>query len=202
MTERLKILKMLEAGEIGADDAVALLAEIETPDVGEGPESRQVEVDDGVGVVAPASDPLALQRNRWARFWIYPLMAGGIIAVLGSLALALVYSSQAARGWLVCGWLPMILGLTVMLLALWTRRARWLHVRIREGGKRTVALSFPLPLTFTAWVLRLVRPFVPQLQETGVDELIMALRDSARDEPISIEVQDGEGGEQVELFIG
>jgi hypothetical protein len=129
-------------------------------------------------------------------------MAGGVVLVLGALAMALVYATDAARGWLVCGWLPLVLGLLVMLLAWWTRHAKWLHVRIREGGERKIALSFPLPLALTAWALRLVRPFVPQLQETGVDELVMALRKSGRDEPISIDVQDDEGGEQVQVYIG
>ncbi len=203
MTERLKILKMLEAGEIGADDAVKLLAAIEAPEISVAPPSGPAEGEGGrLGEAAPGSDPLAVQRGRWAKFWVYPLMAGGAVLILGSLAMALVYATQAARGWLVCGWLPMILGLVVMLLAWWTRKAKWLHVRIREGGKRTVALSFPLPLTFAAWVLRLLRPFVPQLKETGVDELILALRDSARDDPISIDVQGAGDGEQIQLYIG
>ena len=90
-----------------------------------------------------------------------------------------------------------------MLLVLWSRRAPWLHVRISEEGKRKLTLSFPVPLTLAAWVVRIIKPFVPQLKETGVDELILALRDSGvRGEPISIDVQDDEAGEQVEVYFG
>ncbi len=201
-TERLKILKLLEGGEIEADEAMALLAAMETQEAEVLPAVEREEQGGALGGSASTADPLAVQRRRWARFWVYPLLVGGAVLILGSLVMALVYGTGAARGWLVCGWLPMIAGLLVMLLAWWTRRAKWLHVRVREGGERKIALSFPLPLALAAWVLRLIGPFVPQLRETGVDELIMALRESGRDEPISIDVQDDEDGEQVQLYIG
>jgi hypothetical protein len=139
----------------------------------------------------------------WARFWIYPLMVGGVALIAGSLIMALVYAANAARGWRVCGWLPMILGSAIMLLAWWTRRAKWLHLRISEGGKRKIAFSFPLPLTLAAWVLRIAQPFVPQLEESGVDDLILALRDSnTRDEPLFVDVQDDQDGERVQVYLG
>jgi len=95
----------------------------------------------------------------------------------------------------------MILGLVVALLALWSRNARWLHLRIKEEGKHKMALSFPLPLTLTAWIVRIIRPYVPQLKETGVDEMILALRDTNQEEPFFMDVQDEEDGEQVQIYI-
>jgi hypothetical protein len=151
---------------------------------------------------APWGDPSAA---RWARFWIYPLLAGGSILIVGALVMALVYSIDAAPGWRVCGWLPMILGLLVTVLALWSRRARWLHLRITEAktDKRRIVFSFPLPLGLAAWGLRLAQPFVPQLRDTGVDDLILALRDGmGHDEPLFIDVQDEEEGERVQVYFG
>jgi hypothetical protein len=189
--ERLQILRMLEAGQIESAEAAKLLAAIDT---------AEVEPDEEVPLPrVPPSSP----GDRWARFWIYPLMAGGIMLIAGALAMGLVYSVDAARGWLVCGWLPMILGMIVIVLAWWSRRARWMHLRISERGKRKFALSFPLPLGLAAWGLRIAQPFVPQLKETGVDDLIIALRDSAtQDAPLFVDVQNGQDGERVELYIG
>jgi hypothetical protein len=192
--ERLQILRMLESGQIEAEEAVALLAALE-------PEDQPVVE----AAPAPAEDRPALSDDHWARFWVYPLMAGGAVLVIGALVMVLVYATAAARGWLVCGWLPMILGLGVMLLAWWSRGATWLHLRIseRSSGQRKVAFSFPLPLTLTAWALRIAQPFVPQLKETGVDDLIIAFRDSAsRDEPLFIDVNDDKDGERVQIYIG
>jgi len=141
--------------------------------------------------------------NRWARFWIFPMMAGGAVLILGALVIGLVYATDAARGWSVCGWLPLLLGFGIVVLALWTRRATWMHLRISEGGRRKMAFSFPLPLGLAAWAVRIAQPFVPQLQETGVDDLIIALRDSSgQGEPLFIDVQDEEDGERVQIYIG
>ena len=190
--ERLQILKMVQEGRIGADEAAQLLAALDSP--------SPVAVDAPLGVEReqPARAP-----DRWARFWIYPMMVGGAVLILGLLLVTLAYTTGAAAFWLLCGWLPLILGLVVVLLALWSRRATWMHLRISEEGQRKMALSFPLPLTLAAWGLRVAQPFVPQLAETGADDVIIALRDSARQgEPLFIDVQDDEKGERVELYFG
>jgi hypothetical protein len=213
--ERLQILKMLEAGQIDAEEAAMLMAALKESvagTVGEaGAPSATLQAADTRSPVPSSAEeispeeilPREARENRWARFWIYPMMAGGVILILGALVIALVYAAGGALGWLVCGWLPVLLGLTVVLLALWSRQATWMHLRISEGGKRKIAFSFPLPLTLTAWAMRIAEPFVPSLQQTGVDELIFALRDSAaRGEPLSIDVENEEDGERVEVYIG
>jgi hypothetical protein len=199
--ERLRILEMVQAGEISTDEAATLLValgevEMEAP--------ATVEVVEAEEATEPPPLP-EIQGARWARFWIYPMMAGGVVLILGALVMALVYAADAARGWLVCGWLPMLLGLGVVLAALWSRGATWLHLRISEGeeGRQKVAFSFPLPLTLAAWAVRIAQPFVPQLQDTGVDDVILALREGRkRNEPLFIDVQDEEDGERVQIYIG
>lgn len=196
--KRLEILKMVEAGKIDAAQAAMLLAALEGP----GPEDS-FEAPERMEPLPPNLSPPWGLENRWARFWIYPLMAGGAVLIAGTMVMALVYATGGAKGWLCCGWLPVVLGLLILFLALWSRRATWMHLRISEQGRRKLAFSLPLPLTLSAWALRIARPFVPQLQETGVDDLILALRDSSsRDEPFFIDVQNDQDGERVELYIG
>jgi len=218
--EQLQILKMLEDGQIGAEEAAELLAALSseeeersftaqpqaalhvrmTDDAGMTDDARVIE-----GVVEePARTPgWEKPPASWSRFWIYPALVGGGLLTAGAMVLGLLYAASAARLWRVCcGWLPMMLGLAVALLALWSRTARWLHLRVQEEGKRKVAFSFPLPLTLTALVIRIIRPYVPQLKETGVDEMILALRDTNQDEPFFLDVQDDEDGEHVQVYIG
>jgi len=197
--EQLRILEMVRAGEISTDEAATLLAALGEAGLQESPPAEVIVEEP---TTAPPPD---IQANRWARFWIYPMMAGGGVLLVGALIMALVYARDAARGWLVCGWLPMILGLGVTLAALWSRNATWLHLRVSEGegGRNKVAFSFPLPLALAAWGIRIAQPFVPQLQDTGVDEVILALRESRkRNEPLFIDVQDEEDGERVQIYIG
>jgi MFS family permease len=189
--ERRQILGMLEAGQINADEAAELLAALSEPE-GEIPEAAP-----------PSRRPEEVREARWARFWIYPLMGGGVVLILGALIMGLVYAVDAAPGWRICGWTPLILGLAVTFLALWSRQATWLHLRVKEEEGRSIAFSFPLPLSLAAWALRIAQPFVPQLGDTGVDDLIIALRQStAQGEPLFIDVEDDEKGERVEIYIG
>jgi hypothetical protein len=190
--ERLQILKMIENGQIDAQEAATLLVALETPE-------EEVPAE----VLPPQPAPSEHPGESWARFWIFPAMAGAAILFLGVVIMGLVSITSAAAGWLLCGWPLLLLGLAVVLLAFWSRSATWMHLRISEEGRRKIAMSFPLPLTLAAWVLRVAQPFVPQLADTGVDDVIIALRDSARHgEPLFIDVEDNEAGERVELYIG
>lgn len=194
--ERRQILKMVESGQIQTEEAVLLLAALEKG-------GRDTQISAAPDGPPPAPVPDRDRESRWARFWIYPLMAGGGVLILGALLLAWFYAGDAARGWLVCGWLPVLLGLTVVLLALWTRRTTWMHLRISGEGQRKMAFSFPLPVGLAVWAVRFARPFLPQLRQSGVDDLILALgKSAARGEPISIDVQDDERGERVEVYFG
>jgi hypothetical protein len=196
-SERLEILKMLEMGQIDAQEAAMLLSALgeaqAVEDAGEAP----------VEAPPPVREALEPMDTRWTKFWIYPLMAGGAILLVGALVIALVSLTGGAWGWLLCGWPLLLLGLLVFVLALWSRSATWMHLRISEEGKRKMALSLPVPLGLAAWVIRIAQPFVPQLRDTGVDEVILAVRESAsRGEPLFIDVQDDEDGEHVELYLG
>ena len=195
--ERLEILKMVEMGQIDAQEAATLLSALkESQTVDEGVEAP-------VEVLPPEREPPEPLETRWARFWIYPMMAGGAILLLGALVVGLVSMAGGAWGWLLCGWPLLLTGLLILVLAVWSRRATWMHLRISEAGRRKMAFSFPVPLGLAAWGIRIAQPFVPQLQETGIDEVILAVRDSAsRGEPLFIDVQDDEDGERVELYIG
>jgi hypothetical protein len=195
--ERLEILKMLEAGQIDAQEAASLLAALAESEAAEDAAESPAE-----GLPSDREPPEPME-TRWARFWIYPMMAGGAILLLGALIVGLVSLSGGAWGWLLCGWPLLLLGLLVLVLALWSRSATWMHLRISEQGKRKMAFSFPVPLGLAAWAIRIAQPFVPQLRDTGVDEVILAVRDSAsKGEPLYIDVQDDEDGERVELYIG
>lgn len=190
--ERLRILKMVEAGQIDTEQATQLLAALGT----------EQEPDSNLNVSLPAPELQGL-KTRWSSYWVYPLVAGGAVVILGTSLTVWFASADLAAAACICGWFPMFLGLLIMLLAWWSRTARWLHLRISEKGRRRMALSFPLPLSLVAWVLRLAQPFVPQLAETGIDDLLIALRDTEIDkDALFIDVQDEEDGEHVQLYFG
>jgi hypothetical protein len=51
--------------------------------------------------------------------------------------------------------------------------------------------------------VRVARPFVPQFQENGLDELLLAMRDElGAGAPLLVEVDDEQRGDQVRVYLG
>jgi hypothetical protein len=143
---------------------------------------------------------------HWRRYWMIPLWIGVGITILGGLLLFLAYQAGGFSFWFGCAWLPFLLGLGVMVMAVASRSARWLHLRVQQKpGERpqTISLSFPLPLHLAAWFIRNFGHHIPQLKNTGVDEMILALgKQTSPNAPFYVEVNEGEDGEKVQVYIG
>lgn len=154
-------------------------------------------------ISAPEQTP---DFERFRRISMFPLWGGVLVTVLGGLLMYQVLQSRGLGFWFVCASTPFILGLIVVILAWQARTARWLHLRIKQkkGERpRNIKLSFPLPLGFMAWLLRLVRGRVAGLDNTSVDEVIIALGKSTNpDEPLYIHVDETDDGEEVQIYIG
>jgi len=145
--------------------------------------------------------------DKWRRWWTIPLWIGvGITVIGGVLMYAAMQAAGASSFWFACAWLPFLLGTAVIVLAWSSRSARWIHIRVRQSpGERpqTFALSFPIPIRLTAWFLRHFGHYIPNMEHTGLDEIILALGDKTSPEtPFFIEVDEGEDGEKVEIYIG
>ena len=214
--ERMHILRMIEEQQISSDEGIQLLEalfageeaavdQIDSRDEGEpGPSPPAVgkltaEGELSEETVAPRTAPPDF--SGFHNLWLIPLVAGGFLSAVGLGFIVLIQTASPGSFFLLCGGIPLLLGLMTILLAFWSRTARWLHVRVR--GEQRISLSFPLPLRLAGWVLRLARPYVPQLEETGLDEVILALDESlVGEEGFYVDVQDGEDGEQEQVYIG
>lgn len=182
MSERIQILELVESGEISVQEAVARL--------GESPGQREPE-ETGI------RPPVWVRRIWQAVFW-----SGVALAMGGGLLLTSYYAWEAGTGSLVCGWPFLVLGVLVVTLGAWMERARWFYLRVHKRGSPNVTLALPLPLGLAALVLRIARPFVPQLQDTAIDEAVLALQEGLRSgQPLTVEVHD-ENGEHVQIHLG
>jgi hypothetical protein len=223
--ERIQILEMIENGTITASEGASLLKALEADDVVEDihvtgkdePESVVSEGDPFPQKNESTAEPLSgdliadtfdPEIEKWRRWWMIPLWIGVGITVIGGLLMAWAYQATGFSFWFGCSWLPFLLGIAVMAMAWSSRTARWLHLRVQqEPGEwpRTIAFSFPLPLRFAAWVMRTFGQFIPKVNETGVDfdQLIQVLENSTNsDTPFYVEVDEGENGEKVQIYIG
>jgi hypothetical protein len=160
-----------------------------------------------------AERPRSSQPNpgfaRWRNWWYLPLSFGILVTVFSGWMLYLGTQNEWAGFWMACIWLPLLFGIMVMVLSWLSHSSLWVHVRVNTGQDewpRRIAISLPLPLRFGAWAMRTFQdriPGIPNMENVPLDEIITAVRKGVKPEaPIYIEVDNGPGQEQVEVYIG
>ncbi len=183
---RLGILALIEEGKISVEEGARRLETL---------------ADAGGTANAPA-DPVARPGLvRWV--WQVVFWTGAGLVAGGGLLLAPTYTRDIAIGQAAWGWVLFVLGVMGLLLGWWMQRGQWVSVRIRQTDGPSFAFALPLPLGLIAWIARIATHFVPELEGTGVDEVILALRDEAREgRHLFVEVDEGTGGEHVQVYVG
>jgi hypothetical protein len=228
--ERRLILEMIDEGKITAEEGLRLLQAVEAGDESEYPQGEafsqlpqgvEVAPDQGTidGVPAGTSSPgdsetvttgsqtgLPPEARRWRRWWHVPLWGGVGIIALSGLWMVTILQRSGMNFWFLFAWLPFLLGLALIVLAWESRTSRWLYLRVHQRAgewPERIAFGMPLPLGPASWFLRHFKDKIPGLQGTTVDELILALGESATpDNPLIIEVDEGQDGESVKIYIG
>ena len=226
--ERIQILEMIKSGVITAEEGARLLQALEVDDRLEESPDDQVHnsasdrmpgassgsysgtVEDEFGSLDGEVIENEFEPNieKWKRYWVIPLWIGVGITILGSLLMLWVYQSTGFSFWFACTWLPFLIGVALIAMAWGSRSARWLHLRVQqEPGEwpQTIAFSFPLPLNFAAWIMRTFGQFIPEVNKYGLDfdQIIKSFADSTTPEtPFYVEVDEGDHGEKVQIYIG
>jgi hypothetical protein len=143
--------------------------------------------------------------KKWKRWWVIPMWAGVGITVVGG---ALMYAAYANNGfgfWFACTWFPFMLGVLLMALAWGSRTTPWLHVRIHQRpgqSPQKIAISFPLPIRLAGWGLQTFGHHIPNMEGVDLENMLVAMKESAKDgTPFFVDVDD-EDGERVQVFIG
>lgn len=170
---------------------------------------NKTETDDGsTEVVQSKPEPPSTEdMEKWKRWWVIPLWIGAGITVIGGLLMYWAYRAADGFGfWFACAWFPFLLGVGVLALAWGSKTSPWLHVRVQQapGEKpQRIAISFPLPVRLTVWVFRIFGHYIPNMEGVDLEEIILVLKDVARDgTPFFVDVDEGERGEKVQVFIG
>jgi hypothetical protein len=108
--------------------------------------------------------------------------------------------------WFYCLTFPLLLGVLLMVAAVGSRKARWLFVDVQQkpGEKpERIFLGFPLPLKLAAWFFRTFGDKIDGLKETNVDEIVSIVETGfTGEEPLVVNVDEGEDGERVKVYIG
>lgn len=173
---RTEILEQLEAGEIDVQEALRILEE-------------RSKAETSQTLIESASEPQPTVPARQMRsLWLILLACGLGITALGG------WLGTVSGWWWLCAAPSLIIGITVLALALATIQAPWLHLHVDTGEKswpQHINLSLPVPIKMTSWVLKKWGTRSDKLDQTAVDELITTLEgDLSSETPIYIEVNE------------
>jgi hypothetical protein len=211
---------MIEKGVITAEEGVRLLNSL--PEEPEELEPTMISSTTSDSVASPAPEvteeepvpevnlsstayEFENETKKWRSWWWIPLTVGISITAVSGLLMVLAFQNNGFSFWFACLWFPLLLGVIIISLAAASRTTRWLHVRVhQEPGEwpRTIAISLPIPIRFTAWLLRIFRPYIHGMDKTNLDEVILALEKTSPEQPFYVKVDEGESGEKVEVYIG
>jgi SHOCT-like domain len=145
--------------------------------------------------------------QKWRRWWAVPLWIGvGLSVIGGALLYAAVQSTGGVNFWFFCAGVPFTLGVLAIILAWQSRTSPWLHLRVQQApgeSPQRIAISMPLPTRPLAWLLRTFGHKIPSMDGQDLDQIILAVgRNASPENPIYIQVDEGENGEKVEIYIG
>jgi hypothetical protein len=210
-----EILEQVERGELTPEQGAELLAAQTRQFETEGPvQVKSLSVDlqgqeeprtEKTSPEAEVVDDYQSVMSFWKNWWTIPLWAGVIVCILSGL----VMSSASASGnmfWFYCAMLPAMLGAIAIVLAFWSRKSRWVHIRIREdenGRKKNIAISMPLPTELVGWVMATFGDKIPGLRDQPevikmMPEIMKTIQETG--DPLVVEVNDKDGSE-VRVYI-
>ena len=228
--ERMRILEMIESGAISAEDGVRLLNAISpegdhnvvpdesypvdtvTPDLivnepdGTDFTEKQVSVQDEAINSASTQHVLPQDARKWKNWWIIPFWIGVAVTISGGFLMYTAIENSGIGLSFLCAGIPFIIGVLLLWLGWQSRTAPWLHLRVKQRpGERPqrIAFSLPIPIRLTAWLARTFGSNVKQINDMPLDEMLLAVGETASPEnPIYIQVDEGDEGEKVEIYIG
>ncbi len=222
--EREQVLKMIENGTITPEDGLKLIRTLETTSAEEDEPAKPVELQ-AHPVEAAAGDNKAggnVERSNFevdprisrvkstvSRLWQIPLWIGVLFTVLSAWGMYALVQASRFNFWFYCLGATLLLGVLVMVAAIGSRTAHWIFVDVHQRPGESPArifLGFPLPLKFAAWFVRTFKHWIPGLEKgmknANIDEILEAFEAGMGSESMVVNVDEGEHGEKVRVYIG
>ncbi|MEZ0395301.1 MAG: hypothetical protein ABWK53_02530 [Anaerolineales bacterium] len=211
--EREQILKMVAEGKITAEEGLKLMQALEQlpPEEAEAAEESAEEVGAGAEWQAERSgleaEPrIARVKATARRLWQIPLWIGVAVVLLSAWGMYALLQGPGMNFWFFCLILPLLLGVLLMAAAVGSRKARWIFVDVHQkpGEKPArIFLGFPLPLKLISWFFRTFGHKIDDLKDAQVDAAVQILETGfSGEEPLVVNVDEGEDGERVRVYIG
>jgi hypothetical protein len=202
--EQKQILKMVEDGKISAEEAMTLIKALEQTSADD--EVEVIETEASANPAQSVGPDFEQVKARARRFAMVPLWIGIAFTVLGAYWMYVLVQSANYGFWFFLAWFPLLLGILLVAISAGGMNSRWLYVNVDQQDNewpRHITLGIPIPLGLVGWFLRNFGHYIRGMDKTSVDEVLMALAMANNlDEPLIINVDEGDNGERVQVYIG
>ena len=202
--EQKQILKMVEDGKISAEEAMTLIKALEQTSADD--EVEVIETEASANPARSVGPDFEQVKARARRFAMVPLWIGIAFTVLGAYWMYVLVQSANYGFWFFLAWFPLLLGILLVAISAGGMNSRWLYVNVDQQDNewpRHITLGIPIPLGLVGWFLRNFGHYIRGMDKTSVDEVLMALAMANNlDEPLIINVDEGDNGERVQVYIG
>jgi len=202
--EKKKILQMVEDGVISPEEAMTLIKALEETPTEDEVEVIEVEADKG----RERSVDLEFEevKARAQKFAMIPVWIGVVFTVLGAYWMFTLVQNTNYGFWFFCAWFPLLLGLLILALTSGGKSSRWLYVNVDQRAGEWpghFTLGFPIPLGIIRWFLRNFGHYVRGKEKNNVDGILETLSLAENlDEPLIVNVDEGDEGDRVQVYIG
>ena len=202
--ERKKILQLVADGKISADEAANLMRTLDET------VEEEIEVIEagtntsGERSAAPEFEEVRRRAMRWA---MIPLWAGILFTIFSAWGMYSVQQNAGYNFWFFCLTMPLLLGIVLITLGAGGAGSRWMYVNVdrtqAQDWPKKITIALPLPLGLVSWFLKMFGPYIEGLKQTALDEVVMAIAMTKTiKEPLIVNVDEGENGERVQVYIG
>jgi hypothetical protein len=201
---KIEILKKVESGVLSVEEGSDLLGIFDKAEE----ESSVPERTTKSLELEPMAPMEKIQASGcWKAAWSMILVGGAVLTGFSAYWVFQAYENKGFGWGFFLSWIPLILGVFLMIGGWILMESPWMHVRIhsKEDNKKVhIVFSMPVPLRLAGWVFKTFGHFMPQeVREKGVEEMLETIEESMKaGEPFHVQVDDDKDGSKVEVFIG
>jgi hypothetical protein len=205
--EQMQILKMVEEGKISPQEALKLIQVLESAAVsGEIIPAPSTKFGSSGGSENPDPEDFKKIASRAHSLWQALLWIGVFVVALSAYWLYTLVDASNYGFWFYCALVLFLLSVLWLAVFIGSRTSRWLYVNVEQPHNewpRNITFGIPLPLGLASWFLRNFGQNIEGMNQSALDEILNFLSTGfSSDEPLIVNVNEGHGGERVQVYIG
>ena len=204
-SERAQILKMIEEGKITAEEGLKLMQALaqDEPEQ-EIPESETAAGGEAEWQPAPPDPVVERLKRRVRSFYMLPLFGGTFLTVLFAWSMYQSIEKGSMGVVFYCLLFPALLfGILLLTVGAASQKSSWVYVDVqRKPGEKPGRIMLGFPLDLARWLMNTFKGNIPHQEREKADMVMQVMNETTSKDPIVVQVDEGDDGDKVNVYIG